>query len=365
METSGSHATRQEALYRMLYLRREYSQLSARSRSEVVAAVTQEQQEQQPRRRSHATSSGDASALDAGDQLDLDSTRDVILLPPPVAATPRQAPTPTQLQDECWRGLVHVRHRPSPWYGAVFTFLVYFPRRYPAEAPCLLLEHDLRSHPLLSRQPPGSGGSSPVAAAAGPPLVPGGLAGYGVPVPFLAEACQGLNASRASVMAAVLRHVKLFFYPAAWPAWWTGGGGGPAPAAHTTPGGGGSGVSSPKLTIPPPLPSSKAAHATVRVSRMMARRDVRRHSLHSRDAVLGRPYVDLLAGPASRELLNLFMRDLEACESRHQRHGQQQRARAGARQQRRLADGDDDDAVVMRWSEWYGRELLPQMLALP
>lgn len=371
----SADTSKRDGLFRTLYLRREYGQLAARSRLMAVESAD-------------ADPDGGAGT---NDPLELGSLRDVLLLPPPgIAAATSGAlgfpgavaslKSPAQLQGQqqrqlevlqgqCWRGLIYVRHRDSPWYGAVFAFLVHFPERYPFEGPVLLLEHPLRSHPLLSR--PGmvrDGASSPPAVLSTP-----ALANLGVVVPFLHEVYCSVDPMRVSVMALVLRHLKQFFYPTAWPAWWGRGSptsvrsGGDVSSAQ------GGGTYSPKLSPPPPLPSGapqllmqpSVAAAHPRVNRMLARRDVKKYGLlHRGDVVLGRPYVDLVADDVTQQLLEWFQHDVEtAVEGR--RRSQLGEAVHEERKARRLADSNDPDAAVVRWSEWYGRVLLPHMLVLP
>ncbi|KAH9597130.1 Ubiquitin-conjugating enzyme E2 [Trypanosoma melophagium] len=101
--------------------------------------------------------------------------------------------------DECqqnwWCGLLSVLRFPSPWYRGVFPFRVYFPPKYPFEAPTVRMEAPLKSHPLLLEDC--EGGRSVV--------------------PF-DNVYIGLDPMRVSVMARLLHHVRSLFYPAEWPA---------------------------------------------------------------------------------------------------------------------------------------------------
>lgn len=395
--------SKHDALFRSFYLRREYGQLAARSRQAAEEALRPDPA---------ATAAGPLSG--ARDALGLDSLLDVLLLPPPRTAAVRggalgktstvanlrsssQLRREQQQQEEawranCWRGLLYVRHHPSPWYGALFSFLIDFPERYPFQCPTLLLEHPLRSHPLLgrgrhhSRNADTLKGDTPSSASLN---VSSTAPSFGFVIPFFDGVYSSVDPMQVSVMAQALRHLKRFFYPSAWPGWWWLGGGptsGHSGSRAAVSGSGGEGLDSgangseathlSRLSSPPSFPDSSRAteqqqqqHTQPHVSRMLARRDAKRYGLlHRGDVVLGRPYEDLVANDVTRRLLDLFREDVSAAEV--QRKSALAAAGEGTKEEM-WADSDDDDnddaddAAVMRWSEWYGRVLLPQILSLP
>ena len=51
--------------------------------------------------------------------------------------------------DDVWRGIVFVRHEASPWFGGSFPFTVVFPTKYPFVVPRATFDKPIRSHPML------------------------------------------------------------------------------------------------------------------------------------------------------------------------------------------------------------------------
>ena len=49
----------------------------------------------------------------------------------------------------CWKGIIFIRLRDSPWCRGAFPFTIEFPARYPFECPVCTFDECIRSHPLL------------------------------------------------------------------------------------------------------------------------------------------------------------------------------------------------------------------------
>ena len=88
-----------DALFRMLYLRREHENVAAR----------------------------------------MDDLQGLIFVPDVV----------TSSGDDVWRGVVFIRLESSPWFAGSFPFTVLFPPKYPFHSPIATFDKPLHSHPLL------------------------------------------------------------------------------------------------------------------------------------------------------------------------------------------------------------------------
>ncbi|CCW62646.1 unnamed protein product [Phytomonas sp. EM1] len=317
---------KQDILFRVLYLRREFQLLStiAAQHGPTWAA---DSGASTPVARSHTTPEKENTQTgNPGDPL-LPSTRvetfheivrelrDVILLPP--APSTAETGSPDDLHDwqdseGDWQGLVCVRSPSSPWYQGYFNFIVHFPPRYPFETPTIHLTRPLRSHPLLLNR---------------------------VEIPFEEVYC-GIDPMRVSVMARLLQHVRRFFTPAEWPTEWRQGE--TASAASTTDEG---------VDL---FASQTLEDEAARINRVLARQDVERCSI-LQEIILSKPYAHFLGTNVKEHFLSKMGEMGGSDEAPSQPGGADL-----------LGETNALEWVESReWPAWYNRHFLLRSMKLP
>ncbi|KAK7197024.1 Ubiquitin-conjugating enzyme [Novymonas esmeraldas] len=311
-----SSTSTRDYLFRALYIRREMALLATYSRIAAPASAVADVDGSAP--------ADDVAAAAPATEAATGTAHDVLLLPPlygldgltlaPCSGDAACAVDPMLMPDHAWSGLVHVRAASSPWYRGCFAFHAYFPSRYPFEPPIIELAAPLRSHPLVQErrvQHLGQLGSAAdhrsdlsvrattvsdsianASTAASP------VAARRVFVPF-EDVYAAVDPMRVSVMAALLRHMQLFFQPAEWPDAW------------------------------------RATPADAAVNRVLARRDVERCSV-TQEVLLLRPFEQYVGTEVMEHFLDLW----------HAGDG----------------SDDTVDTIAGEAADWYTREVLPHLL---
>lgn len=266
----------------------------------------------EPRHRSSGRSTDTATRMEQQQQQHSarpDSDYDAMLLP-----------------EHAWWGMISLTHPSSPWYRGCFAFTVSFPSRYPFECPLVEFDVPLRSHPLLT-------GQTKVE---------------------LYEVYRHMDPMRVSVMARLLRHVTMLFYPQTWPAsWW----GSPRSAQLLQRQSRVEDAQNEKATsdvvVAPNESAAKSLPHRVVVDDALAQEDVRRRSI-TQEVVMGKPYDDLLRDDVAAYFLhNSAAAAADLC------------AGAWVGEEEEEDQPHDEEGVARRWSAWYARDILPRILRMP
>lgn len=233
-----------------------------------------------------------------------------------------------------WHGLVNVTDTRSPWYGGCFAFTVFFPDRYPFDPPIIEMVGRWLSHPFLSSRPymyhqQDNHTKTPVDPSVtesdaddddetkkniGPLFIP------------FDTIHTKIDSMRFSVMSQVLQHVYDVFSPEQW--------------------------SSSFLRKMSNGKYTDADDVLANINHSLAHRDVEHCSL-TQEVVLGKPYVDYL----NTAVFHQFITQLNNCCAANTT----QLAERDSQDYEGTHDAQQND----KWITWYGRDFLPMSLKLP